>query len=484
MRDKIIFYLNGEKIIPTNEQLFLPLSSFLREHKYLTGTKVVCSEGDCGACTVLRYFPKLNNFLPINSCITTVSEQDSSSLITIEGLIENKSLHSIQESMINCHGTQCGFCTPGHIMSIAGLVESKIDNRYSDISEKEVKDSLTGNLCRCTGYTTIIKAGTSININETESLKKRYLNENEIDNLNKSFDQPIQIKTKDSSYFAPKKLSEAFSYLSNNPGSKITGALTDLGVMQNKKHIEFNHRLSLHLIEDMYKVTLINNKVTIGARVTINTFRQFLKDHIPQFSNYLNIFASPQIKNIATVIGNIANASPVGDSPTPLFVLNAKLVIQSTNGKRNIELRNFYTSYKNMDLKNNEIITSISFNLPNQNSDFQVFKNSIRKDLDISSVNMAIKIEWTSESKNRIKKVDIACGGVAETVIELKQTQKFLENKVIGTKIISDACNIFQTEFNPIDDIRGSASFRRIILENKLKRFLTSFTHEGINENS
>ncbi len=484
MRDQIIFYLNGKKIIPKPEQLFLPLSDFLRDHKYLTGTKVVCSEGDCGACTILKYFPKYNNFLPINACITNVAQQDCSSLITIEGLEENKSLHNIQKSMINSHGTQCGFCTPGHVMSIAGLVEKKIYNNSNDISEKEVKDSLTGNLCRCTGYTPIIKAGTSININETKSLKKRYLNQTEVNDINLNFEQPIHVTTKDTSYFAPKTLSEAFTYLSTNPNSKITGALTDLGVLQNKKHLEFNHRLSLHLIEEMYQITLKNNKITVGARVTINTFRQFLKNYIPQFSHYLNIFASPQIKNIATIVGNIANASPVGDSPTPLIVLDAQLSLESVNGKRNIDLRKFYTSYKKTDLNPNEIITSISFNLPGENSDLQIFKNSIRKDLDISAVNMAILIDWSDKPKNKIKTIKIACGGVAGTIIELKQTQVFLENKTIESKAIDDACDIFQSEFTPINDIRGSASYRRVVLENKFKRFLSSFIHEGINENS
>jgi xanthine dehydrogenase small subunit len=202
----------------------------------------------------------------------------------------------------------------------------------------------------------------------------------------------------------------------------------------------------------------------IGARVTLSDFRHFMKNHLPEMADYLDIFASPQIKNLATLVGNVANASPIGDTPPALMALKAKVVI---NGIKEIPMKDFFKGYRQTALQKGEIITAIKIEIPSKDSDVRFYKNSNRKDLDISAINLAIHAEWKDQSRKELKDIIIAAGGVAAIPMRMTKTEDFLKQ----TPDIQGAVQVLHQEFNPLSDLRASAAYRHIIVENFFRRF-------------
>jgi xanthine dehydrogenase small subunit len=471
MRNKIVFYLNGKRQELGAQFAGMMLGDYLRYEKSLTGTKIVCAEGDCGACSVLRFFPEAkgtdgNHYQAINSCITVVANLDGSSLVTVDALKDKNELHVSQAAMVKCHGSQCGFCTPGFVMALTGLVEEKVARKETTMDSQEAKNCMTGNLCRCTGYQPIIDAAMAMDLTTATSVKERFFPEHQKTALSESFKTGVALESDEFSYAAPKTISEALSYLKANPDAKIVGATTDLGVVHNKRKITLTKLLSLHLIPELYDITLVNNEITLGARVTLSELRHFVKDKCAELAHYLDVFASPQIKNTATVVGNIANASPIGDTPPALLALNASVII---NGTRSVQLTDFFLAYRKTALAAGEIITGIKFPLPKAQADFKLYKNANRKDLDISAVNFGMHVEWVDKTKTAIKEVTIAAGGVAATPLRLKLTEDFLKTSLD----IEAAIKILHTEFKPLSDVRATGAYRHVLVENFFRRFFT-----------
>ncbi len=516
MRDFVLFYLNGKPVTVRGEKTRMMLADFLRYEKHLTGTKIVCAEGDCGACSVLRYSPLQlqSGFVAINSCITTVAQMDGSSLVTVEGLADENRLHPIQESMVACHGSQCGFCTPGFVMATAGLVEKKLlqqqakelNTSDAKISEKEAKNYLTGNLCRCTGYQPIIDAVTSVDISHCQSLEKRYWTQEISSKLEKHIETSLWVQQLSGSsrwiYFAPTTLQEAKDYLHQQADVKIVAAGTDFGVLVNKEKMEPTHWLSLNLVKEMYQLKIgsvqqdslsqkksnqgqgvqdaqnktqqtqatqsKNNQIWVGARVTLAEMRRQIEVAVPEFAKFLDVFASPQIKNAATLVGNIANASPIADTPAFLLIANAVVVVAGKDGDREIPLDKFYLGYRQTAIKPNEMIVAIRFDIPQKNEIIKLRKSSQRKDLDISCVNVGFRLLM---SDNKIADLKISMGGVAATPLRLSQTESALRGKAWNEKLLPELISHVQSEINPISDLRGSSSFRRLLVENLLTQF-------------
>lgn len=477
MRNSIVFYLNGKRHSVGNELASMMLSEYLRYDQCLTGTKIVCAEGDCGACSVLRFYPgnknnvKDENYYPINSCISPVATLDGSSLITVEALSEQNKLHETQRAMVEAHGSQCGFCTPGFVMSLAGLVEKKLCRNENKISQQEAKNAMTGNLCRCTGYDAIIDSAINIDLTKCNTIKNRFYNEEQEQDLLKTTDVPIFMQSEHYTFSAPTSLNEAIESIAKNPDMTIIASSTDLGVIRNKRKRKINNLLSLHLIKELYEIKESKNTISLGARVTITEFRHFIKKSIPDLAKYLDIFASPQIKNIATVVGNIANASPIGDTPPVLLALNASIHTISSKGERSIPIEDFYIDYKKTALETKELITRISFNLPGK-SFFKSFKNSNRKDLDISTINLSMYIAQDQKTYR------IAAGGIAATPLRLKKTEAFLQQNTLDSKTVYQAIDILHSEFTPLSDVRASSSYRHMLVENFFKRAISQFMEE------
>lgn len=471
----IEFYLNGKHIQLDDSYAHLMLSDYLRFEKCLTGTKVVCAEGDCGACSILKYNPLAqgidsDHFVSINSCIAPMTSLHGNHILTIEAL-EGEKLHQAQSCMMKCHASQCGFCTPGFAIALAGLCEEKLARKDYNISEVEGKNALTGNLCRCTGYNTIIDAAKSVDLKQEISLKSRYQSEEIEAALLKICETEIKINTEEFSFYAPINFEAAANYLNQNEDVRIVASATDLGVVHNKRKIRLNNILSLHLIKEAYQISETDGVIQVGARANLSELRHFLKNRCEEYKKYLDIFASPQIKNTATLVGNIANASPIGDNAPALLALDAEVEILSTSGVRVEKLSDFFLDYRKTTLKKNELIKSVRFKVPKDN-ELKLFKSSLRKDLDISTVNFGVLL---AKKDKMVDKILIGAGGIAAIPLRLKATEDFLRGQELTSELIDKACVVGQKEFNPISDVRSSSAYRRVIFENHFKRVLGSF---------
>lgn len=468
MRDFVVLTINGQRH-EIKEAAFMMLSDYLRQNLGLKGTKIVCAEGDCGACTVLCLKKRPDEslcFEPINSCIALVGLLDNSQILTVEALKEEGQLNPVQEALSACHASQCGFCTPGFVMALSALIE----NSSEVLGEQQIKNGLTGNLCRCTGYQSIIEAAVSINKNSYTPLLERY-NEPSL-KIVKS--EACSIICDDNEFLAPKTISQACDIRSKKPDVRIVAAATDLGVLHNKNKTTLNKIMSLHLIEELDTINIVKDRIIVGALVSLNRLRDYTKNKTPELARFLNIFASPQIKNVATLVGNVANGSPIADTLPFLLIADGQVHTRDSVSSREIPITEFYRGYKSLALKPSEIITHVSFGLIEPSYFFRLYKISQRKDLDISTVNAAFLVKFASS----ITFAKIAVGGVAATALRLYKTEDFLKDKILDDEVIDQAAAILHSEIKPIDDLRGSAKYRHAVLDGFFRQYLSELKKE------
>ena len=462
-----MLYVNGRRHEVRGDAAFMMLADFLRYEMQLTGTKIVCAEGDCGACTVLRSRGK--EFIAQNSCIATVAQLDCVHVLTVESLADKGELHEVQKAMMSCNGSQCGFCTPGFTMAMAGYFENR---KEPQLDPNKIKNQLTGNLCRCTGYQPIIEAGMSVKPGKNTSLAKRYHSAAIDREFAKARKIPVQIESARGMFLAPTKVAGLAAAKAKYKNIKVLSGGTDLGVLINKGKLfppgEKMAWLSLHMAPELANITCKKNVVSIGATATLHEVERALETKLPEFSRMLRIFASPQIKNAATLVGNIANGSPIGDTLPALAVLDAELKLQSKNGSRWVSITKFYRGYKVFDLKPGELITEVRFTLPKKGSYFKLYKVSQRKDLDISFVSSAYLIEV---ERGKVVKACIAYGGVAGTVVRLPKIEKQLLGANWSLATLEAAAEAVSKQVSPRSDVRGSAGARSILTKNLFRKF-------------
>lgn len=482
-RSEAVFYLNGIRHGVSGEQAGMMLSDYLRYERGLTGTKVVCAEGDCGACSVLHAIeipggsPSARTFRPINSCIITVGQLDGSRLLTIEALAENEKLSPAQTAMVESHGSQCGFCTPGFVVAMTGLIEKKLCAKQKSCSLQDAKNAFTGNLCRCTGYQPILDAALSIDLKQCRPLAARYSTREQSAELARVRKLPLSIETDGFSFFAPRTLREAAQYLRRYPDARLAAAATDLGVAVNKGKLRLRRIVSLHLVDKLYAVKPVKKeRVSVGARVTLTELRDAMKKRVPEFARFLDLFASPQIKNTATLIGNVANGSPIGDTPPFLLVANAVVKIVGPTTKREVPFEKFHLGYRKTALRPGELIAAIEFDVPAKTEALALYKTSQRKDLDISAVNAAFRIEWANRNRTRVKSARIALGGVAATPVRVPAAEKALAALSLDVDTFEESreavVTLLQSSIAPLSDLRGTSAFRRLLVENFFRKFL------------
>jgi xanthine dehydrogenase small subunit len=467
MRDHILIHINGREHRIGADIAFETLANYLRQDVAATGTKIVCEEGDCGACTVLTRRSAKDDYRPVNSCILNLAQLDGSSIVTVEGLSRGAAeprreddplrvsappretvLHPVQEAMVQCHGAQCGYCTPGFVMAMAGMFE--VCDR---VNEKQVRDGLTGNLCRCTGYEPIIKAALAVDGGASAKMRDRY---------------PALPDANDSvtvgNFCAPATLDEAIAFKRDHPGCTIVQGGTDVGVWINKRNYAAPAMLSLAKIASLNEIREEDGVIVAGANTTLADFETFIADRIPELASIMAIFGSPQIKNAGTLVGNIANGSPIGDTLPYLFVAGA--VLELNDGARTVPIDRFYLGYRKFDLQPDEIITRLRIGIVRDT--LKLYKVSRRKDLDISAFTAAIRLAMTGD---HIDRAGIAYGGVAPTVIRLPRTEAFLTGKSATLDTFEQAGRIARDEIKPISDVRGSADYRLQLAENIMSKF-------------
>jgi len=473
--DKITTRINDQLIVIEGDKAFMPLGSFLRNEESLTGTKIVCAEGDCGACTVLLANDvgpdgKLS-FKAVNSCILPLYLIDGAQVVTVEGIGKqvgmNVELHEVQQKMIDCNGAQCGYCTPGFICAMAGMAE-KFKSENKTITEKNAKNYLTGNLCRCTGYGPIVDAMTSVNLDKTQLLKDRYHSPEWIKEMKTIKSTSVEMKFSDKSIFLPAKLSEALAAKANDGDIRLVAGSTDLGVVVNKGKLSTPKAMALYHIDELRKISHDDKFITVGATVTLTEFEEYIESHFPEMAKLLHIFASPQIKNQATLIGNVVNASPIADTIPFLVVSDAVVEVQSSTGTRDIVLKDFYLGYKKLDINASEIVTRIKIPVLAKNEVTRLYKVSMRKDLDISAVTFAARVVLDGKKMTSVR---LALGGVAATVGRLTDIEAKLTGQDFSEKIFTDAAETLNQYIKPLSDLRASSEYRMLVSKNYFKKF-------------
>lgn len=459
------FILNNEDV-GTSLPPGMPLLDFIRYHQHLTGTKAGCNEGDCGACTILAGELQRGALVyrSFTSCLMPLGNAHGKHIVTIEGVNMLPALNPIQQAMVDNAATQCGFCTPGFVMSLAGFCLS----RQSPTPENAIT-AIDGNICRCTGYKSIEKAAAVV----ANILAQR--NEEE----------PAQFAAEQQilpAYFAGIKERLKRLLLSLNgelaPPSgavpRFMGGGTDLYVQQPEEIQE--QPLRFLFSQDMLKgIIKEDNRCVIGASCTVSDLlaSPIMQAHFPRLEDYVSLISSTPIRNMATIAGNFVNASPIGDLTIFFLALDATIELSDGAATRTMPLQNLYKDYKKLDKLPEEYIMRCWFDLPDANTSFHFEKVSKRTHLDIASVNTAICITMQG---TLIRTIRISAGGVGPIPALLTDTAAFLTGKTPSAAVIKVACAIAQAEITPISDARGTAVYKRLLLEQLIKaHFITLF---------
>ena len=461
IKDEIQFILNDKLIKVKDCDTNVTVLDYLRNYKKLTGTKEGCASGDCGACTSVIVELNANKlkYKSVNTCIMFLYNLHGKQLITIEHL-EDKKLHPTQQAMIDNDGSQCGFCTPGFVMAMFGMYKNKIKPTNNNIDEY-----LAGNLCRCTGYKAIKNA--TKKMYSYGNKDKFSSNEKKITTLLKTINKnDVLIINDKKEFYIPITLKSLIKRSQKKSNFRFLSGGTDLSLEVTKQNKDINSIIYLGNNKDLNYINITKNYLHVGAATPINDLIPKLKNIYPSFANMFYRYGSIQIRNVATIGGNLASASPIGDSSPALLALNCSLIIQG-NKQREININSFFKGYRKTTLKNNEFIKEIKIPILNKYI-FKCYKVSKRFDDDISGIFVAFFIKL---NKNLIIDIKIAFGGMAETPKLAIKTQKFLIGKKFNFNNILKSKNIIENEFNPISDMRASSQYRKIVSKNLLERF-------------
>ena len=461
----IKFYLNNQYVNYVPEKEYLSVLDYLRLNEELTGTKEGCGEGDCGACTVLLGSLQKTpsgfclKYESINSCIRFLPSIHACHLVSIENLAKKGApLHPIQEEMKNANGVQCGFCTPGIVMSIYNLF---LNNDFTD--RKKVEESLQGNLCRCTGYGPIVNAAKNV-----VEKYKRITDELYISNK-KIKEKLIAIREKEPfPYSAPKDLKSFKSFIKKNKNNTIISGATDVGLWINKELQRPKNPVFINHVDELKIIKISKNFITVGSSVTYTKLMESLKPFYPELTEYLKRIGGEQIRNMGTIGGNIANASPIGDMLPPLIALKSEIKISNAESKiRNVPMEEFFIKYKVKDLKKNEFILSVKIPKPTKDLVFSNYKVSKRRDEDISSVCASF---YFIVNKGHIVQSRLVFGGMAEVPKRAKYTEDFLFGKPWTEDSFTSSLKKIEEDFQPISDARASKEYRILVAKNLLRK--------------
>ena len=459
----IQFILNQKEISTALPQAVL-LLDFIRYQQNLTGTKIGCREGDCGACTVL--VGEIINgelvYRSVTSCLMPLGNAHGKHIVTIEGVNVN-GLNFIQQAFADEGATQCGFCTPGFIVSLAGFCLNEKENSCA-----AAIDAVNGNICRCTGYKSIERAAATIANKVAERKGEDAITFAVANNILPSYFGEIKKRLVSSSLKTNGVVSSAAGTM------KFVGGGTDLYVQQHDTMVH----TAVDLLFDKDHLNGIfqqGNKCVMGASVTVSDIlaSPVFQQHFPDLYKHIKLVSSTQIRNMATIAGNFINASPIGDFTIFFLALDAQLILSDGSNSREISLRNLYKGYKKLDKKPEEFIEKIYFNLPAVNSKFNFEKVCKRTHLDIASVNTAIHLTM---NENVVTCAGLAAGGVGPVPAFLPKASSFLAGKKISPNVIDELISIAQTEITPISDARGTDQYKRFLLAQLIKaHFITLF---------
>ena len=477
VRNTIRFFLNAEVVKLSTVKSGDTLLDFLRLKSRLTGTKEGCAEGDCGACTVL--VGHLQNgalhYLPVNACIRFIASLDGCHVVTVEHLSPRGGpLHPVQKAMVDHHGSQCGFCTPGIVMALYALWM-----QTPQPDENQVKTALQGNLCRCTGYAPIIRAALCVSeygspaadalLREREAITKRL----------KAWEDHlrVEIKTDQDHIVLPGDVADLAQALAAYPEATIIAGATDVGLWVTKFLRPITPVVHIGHLRALQQIIIEPDHIKIGAGVSYSQLQTILQQELPHLTGFWSRIAGWQVRNMGTIGGNIANGSPIGDMPPVMIALGASVTLRHKNNRRSLPLETFFIDYGQQDLRPGEFIESITLPRRNEGGDTcgapaplnSGYKISKRRDDDISSVSAGFHVKLDAD--HQIRSARIAFGGMAGTPKRATAAENALLGQPFCAEALQAAAQTLSEDFTPLSDSRASAGYRMLVAQNLFSKF-------------
>lgn len=477
IRNSIRFILNSEEINLTDVRPDQTLLDFLRLERRLRGSKEGCAEGDCGACTVLvgRLAGDDIIYDSVTACIRFVASLDGCHVVTVEHLAaKDGTLHPVQQAMVDHHGSQCGFCTPGFVMSLYGLWM-----REPHPSTPAIEKALQGNLCRCTGYAPIIKAAKAISsygAPEADPLRaERIAMKDRIKAINDG--HRVEIGDDASQVIIPANLDDFAAVYESLPEARIVAGSTDVGLWVTKFMRPIGPAIFIGNLPELRRIAENNSEVRFYAGVSYSEAMPVMTSTFPQLGELWSRIAGEQVRNMGTIGGNIANGSPIGDTPPALIALGAKLTLRRGEHRREIKLEDYFIAYGKQDRQPGEFVEAVTIPRLPEGEQFAVYKISKRRDEDISALCGAFRVFVNDAGKVGMARV--AFGGMAATPKRAKAVEAALVGKPWTAETIEAAIAVFGDDYQPISDMRASADYRLLAGQNLLRRFFAETTGAG-----
>ncbi|EJN40344.1 xanthine dehydrogenase, small subunit [Pseudomonas sp. GM84] len=475
----IHYVLNGEVQSLEHVDTTRSLLNHLREDRCLTGTKEGCAEGDCGACTVV--VGELRDgelqMRTVNACIQFMPSLDGKAVFTVEHLRqESGALHPVQQAMVDCHGSQCGFCTPGFVMSLWSLYLEH-EHCGDPPGREQIRSALTGNLCRCTGYRPILDAGEQMFKLSPARFESHALKE-KLEALKRN--ETLVYEHEGRRFFAPCSLQELARLRAENPGALLLAGGTDIGLWVTKQFREIGDMISIDQVPELKRIERDGQFLRIGSGVSLTDSFAAIVALYPQLKELWERFASKPIRNAGTLGGNVANGSPIGDSMPALVALGARVVLHGQRGSRTLALEDLYTGYMRKDMHADELVEAVLIPLPKAGWQMRTYKLSKRFDSDISAVCAAFSIRLDA---GHVVDCRVVYGGMAATVKRASQCEKRLIGKSWTEDTLEQALVTLDEDYQPLSDMRASAHYRQQCAKNLLYRFyLETRQHQPLPE--
>ncbi|MBP1853396.1 xanthine dehydrogenase small subunit [Rhizobium halophytocola] len=478
MTQGIRFLLNGDMVTLETVDPTGTLLDFLRLRRRLTGTKEGCAEGDCGACTVLIGRLAGDDLLyeSVNACIRFTGSLNATHVVTVEHLAqENGRLHPVQQAMVDCHGSQCGFCTPGIVMSLYGLWLSN-----DDPTRSEIERALQGNLCRCTGYEPIVRAAEQASTTRPSALFDPIRQERErVTARLKEFStaETIRIGGDGRELVVPGSAAALAEVLAEQPDAVIVAGATDVGLWVTKQMRELSPVVFINHLTELQQIEADAAGITLGAGVSYSAAWAALAREIPALARLIDRIGGQQVRHMGTIGGNIANGSPIGDMPPALIALGATVTLRSAGGRRTLPLEDFFIAYGRQDRKQGEFVERIFVPRPADGSHYAVYKVSKRREEDITATLGAYRLQLGADGT--VDDIRIAYGGMAGIPKRASAVEVALAGKPWTAETIESAREAFDRDFQPLTDWRASAEYRQLTAKNLLTRFFLETTGQG-----
>jgi xanthine dehydrogenase small subunit len=451
----ITFLLNGETVELANVSTTTTLLDWLREDRGLTGTKEGCNEGDCGACSVM--ITDATGSRALNGCILFLPQIDGKSVTTVEGLMApDGTLHPVQQTMIDHHGSQCGFCTPGFVVTMACA-------HLNGATDHDVQ--LAGNLCRCTGYAPIIRAAKAAEGAPVPD----HLRNLALPNGKKSSGEPAQPGGggQPPRHIQPDTSDDLAQWYAANPEATLIAGATDVGLWVTKQFRDLGPVAFLNKCADLRGITDAGDHWRIGAMTTLTDLEAHFAPHHPSLAAMLRRYGSVQVRNAATIGGNIANGSPIGDGPPALIAMGATLHLRHGDSRRSLPLEDFFIDYGKQDRAKGEFVEAIT--VPKQPDTLRCYKLSKRFDQDISAVCGCLNI---TRDGDLVTQARLAFGGMAATPRRARAAEDAMVHKPFDAHTMREVMTALAMDFQPLSDMRASAQYRLLAAQNMLMRYL------------